>query len=92
MDPHYISLSGKGLYTICWHSMSSGPVRWAVELVQCIKQLILLQPTAVGSAAVLLMGTDKLHLALMYLCLLMAVDLNCPLSVAGAGEDLGPAG
>lgn len=60
MDTHYVS-SGKGLNTVlvCWHSMSSGPVRWAIELIQCIEQFILLQPTAVDSAAVLLMGTDS---------------------------------
>ncbi len=59
MAIQYISLSGKGLNTVCWHSMSSGPVRWAIELIQCIEQFILLQPTAVDSAAVLLMGTDS---------------------------------
>lgn len=42
-----------------WHSMSSGSTRWAEELMQCTEHLILLQPTAVVTAAVLLMRIDR---------------------------------
>lgn len=38
-----------------WHSKRFGPVRWAVELLRCKDQPILLQPTAVNPSAVVLL-------------------------------------
>lgn len=72
--------------------MSSGSVRWAVELIRCPEQLILLQPTAVTTSAVLLMRTDSCELARIDDMFLKDMYSNCPMSLAGAGEHLRPAG
>ena len=58
--------------------------RWAVEGIQCIKQLILLQPTAVKSTVVLLKGSNICYI---HILLFKVVNLNLSQCHAGTTEE-----
>lgn len=68
----------------CWHSWSSGSVRWAIQLLQCTEQLILLQPTAFATEAVLLMRNDNCEIVEVDLFLGTVFNLSC-LFLKGSG-------